>query len=64
MNKHVPFQVGRRVAGVAALVAIVTFLYIIMKLVHFELAGYLEISLLACAVCTNALESLMKVVLL
>ena len=46
MNSHVGFQFRRCVAGVATLFAIVTFLCIIKKLVHFELAGHLEITLL------------------
>ena len=46
MNSHVSFQLRRFATRIAALVAIVTFLCIIVKLVHFELAGHLEITLL------------------
>ena len=45
VNQHVPFQIGRSVGRVAALGAIVTFLFIVMKLVHFELSSHHEISL-------------------
>ena len=43
VNSLVSFQVARCVASVAALFAIVTFLSIMLKLVHFELAGHFEI---------------------
>ena len=46
---------------IVALVAIVTFLSIMMRLVDFKLAGHFEICLfLACAVVDNALGGLMK----
>ena len=43
VNSHVDFQVRRSVTRIATLVAIVTFLCIMMKLVDFKLAGHLEI---------------------
>ena len=43
VNSLVSFQLARCVASVAALFAIVTFLSIMLKLVHFELAGHFEI---------------------
>ena len=45
VNSHMGFQVGRCVAGVAALNAIVTFLCISVNFIHFHLAGHFEIFL-------------------
>ena len=46
VNSHVDFQLGSCITRVAALVAIVTFLSIMMKLAHFDIAGHFEIFLL------------------
>ena len=42
VNSHVDFQLGRCVTSIAALVAIVTFLSIRLKIVDIEFSGHVE----------------------
>ena len=57
VNSHVDFQVRRSVTRIATLVAIVTFLCIMMKIVDLKLVGHLDIFLfLAHATANNALR--------
>ena len=62
VNQHVSFQLGRSVARIATLVALVILLCIKINLSCVRFVGHLDISLsMACASDTNVLGHLSRV---
>ena len=62
VNQHVGFQIGRSVARIATLVALVILLCIKINLSCVRFVGHLDISLsMACASDTNVLGHLSRV---